>query len=169
MFHALIHFILYRLSLQNALNHLFTHFIDTMNAKTSNECTPIVLSLLKVLPLILKVQPSSTNTEYMWSNPLSIIESVRNSLTSKSKYIIRVIVKQLMIIIQYNYYSFMKPVLDGIKEYFSSDPILISTVIYLCPDNDLPLLCDIPLYMIVAFLNHKLKGMDSLTEPQVSL
>ena len=67
------------------------------------------------------------------------------------------------------HYSFMRPVLDGIKEYFSSDPILISTVIYLCPDNDLPLLCDVPLHMIVAFLNHKLKGMDSLTEPQVSL
>ena len=63
----------------------------------------------------------------------------------------------------------MKPVLDGIKEYFSTDPILISTVIYLCPDNDLQLLCDyVPLNMIVAFLNHKLKGMDSLTEPQVS-
>ena len=66
------------------------------------------------------------------------------------------------------HYSVMKPVLDGIKEYFSSDPILISTVIYLCPGNDLQLLSDyVPLNMIVTFLNHKLKGMDSLTEPQV--
>ena len=63
----------------------------------------------------------------------------------------------------------MKQVLDDISGYFTTDPLLISTVVYLCPDKDLPLLCDyVPLYMIGTFLNHKLNGKHSLTEGEVS-
>ena len=60
--------------------------------------------------------------------------------------------------------------LTAVKEYNTADQLLLSTVIYLCPHDHLSLLCDydIPLHMILTFINHKLRNMYSLTMDQVS-
>ncbi len=56
-----------------------------MNTRTGSQCTSIVSSLLKVLPLILTVQqPPRTN---MWSNPLTVIKQLHDLLTYKSEWV----------------------------------------------------------------------------------
>ena len=45
----------------------------------------------------------------------------------------------------------MQNELISIKEYFTLDPLMVPVVVYLCPKDDLPLLCDhVPAYMVIA-------------------
>ena len=62
----------------------------------------------------------------------------------------------------------MQTVLPNIKEYFALDPLMLPVVIYLCPKDDLPFLCDhVPIYMVIAVINHTLKTKRSLRQNEV--
>ena len=49
--------------------------------------------------------------------------------------------------------------LVDIKGYFNLDPLMVPLFVYLCPKNDLPVLCDhVPLYMVIAVICHALQS-----------
>ncbi len=54
--------------------------------------------------------------------------------------------------------SFIEKQLD-IKAYFQLDPLMVPLFVYLCPKDDLPVLCDhVPLYMVIAVICHTLES-----------
>ncbi len=51
-----------------------------------------------------------------------------------------------------------KHLLD-VKAYFNLDPLMVVLFVYLCPEDNLPVLCDhVPLYMVIAVICHTLQS-----------
>ncbi len=64
----------------------------------------------------------------------------------------------------------MQTIIVDIKDYFALDPFLLPVVVYLCPKDDLPILCDhVPIYMVIAVINHTLSTMTNLKNTEVSI
>ncbi len=62
----------------------------------------------------------------------------------------------------------MQTIIVDIKDYFALDPFLLPVVVYLCPKDDLPILCDhVPIYMVIAVINHTLSTMTNLKKTEV--
>ncbi len=58
--------------------------------------------------------------------------------------------------------------LVDIKAYFNLDPLMVPLFVYLCPKDDLPVLCDnVPLYIVIAVICHALQSRNLLKKIEV--
>ena len=150
-----------------ALVNLFTALGPAISKNTE-----LVLPLLKMLPLIHLLRddtslssPSSVDMlKLNWSDSELKTETLRDQLKSCSGLELYYMECYFMMFLC----RLVQTILIDIKDYFALDPLLIPVVVYLCPKDDLPILCDhVPIYMVIAVINHTLSTMTNLKKTEV--
>ena len=64
--------------------------------------------------------------------------------------------------------SFIREYIDELKMMFPLDPLLMPTLVYICPRDDLPLLCDyVPLSLIMGMSTYRLGTLETLKKGDV--
>ena len=64
--------------------------------------------------------------------------------------------------------SFIQEHIDELKMLFHLDPLLMPTLVYICPRDDLPLLCDyVPLSLIIGTITYRLQAIVNLQKEDV--
>ena len=90
-------------------------------------------------------------------------------LTNLGKTQIQYFSQALMIAIVVRH-SFIKEYIDELKILFQLDPLIMPALVYICPKDDLPLLCEyVPLSLFIGNISYKLTTMETLNKEGVLL
>ncbi len=120
-----------------------------------------VATLLKVLPCIHFLRNNSKPNQkltkfYSWGDRTLNIGHIRTAMIKQTGYVLN----------RYNLFSdriylyddrFVRSILDDIRPLLKLDPLLEPTLLYICPKEELPFLCDhVQLNLLIAIVVYNL-------------
>ena len=146
-------------SLENGFKYIATNL-----KKSAGNILKNVTTILKVLPYIhflrSDCKPHQKLMEYSWIDYSLRTGLLKTALIKQSGYVNHFNLLNSLFSEGYKIFRFVQATLSELKPLLKLDPLLAPTLLYICPKEDLPLLCDhVQLNLFIAIVFHNLNSI----------
>ena len=98
-----------------------------------------------------------THVSWVWEDKTLNMSVLQSAMTNRSGYVICSLINCFASNTCFQHYSFIKEYIDELQMLFNLDPLIMPVLVYICPRDDLPLLCEyVPLSLIIGIVTNNL-------------
>ena len=124
--------------------------------------------LMKALPIIhfvrgdckphQQISFDPTHDSWVWEDKTLNTSVIQSVMTNRSGYVICSLINCFTSNTCFQHHSFIKEYIAELQMLFHLDPLIMPVLVYICPRDDLPLLCGhVPLSLIIGIVINNLE------------